>query len=133
MLFRLFLLFTLIPLLELSVLIKVGTVIGTLNTIMLILLTGVGGAILAKSQGLSVLSRIQEDLQLGILPTEELLNGAFVLVGGVLLLTPGLITDLLGFILLIPVTRRLCKQWLRRKLEQKLAAGKVYISWRGFQ
>ncbi len=132
MFLKLFLLFTVVPVLELTVLIKMGTIIGTTNTIALILLTGVGGAALAKSQGLSLITRIQSDLQEGRLPAEELLNGAFVLVGGVLLLTPGFITDILGFILLIPFTRNLCKKWLRRKLEQKIASGGVYVDWQGF-
>ncbi len=133
MLLKLFLLFTVVPLLELTVLIKMGTIIGTTNTIALILLTGVGGAALAKSQGLYVISRIQSDLQEGRLPAEELLNGAFVLAGGILLLTPGFITDTMGFILLIPFSRNLCKKWLRHKLEQKIASGgNIYMDWQGF-
>ncbi len=132
MFLKLFLLFTIVPVLELAVLIKMGTIIGTTNTIALILLTGVSGAALAKSQGLSLITRIQDDLQGGRLPAEDLLNGGFVLVGGVLLLTPGFITDILGFILLIPFTRNLCKKWLRHKLEQKIASGGVYVDWQGF-
>ena len=132
MFLKLFLLFTVVPLLELAVLIKMGTIIGTMNTIMLILLTGIGGAVLAKSQGLYVITAIQKDLQAGRLPTEELLNGAFVLAGGALLLTPGFITDITGFVLLVPLTRNLCKRWLRRKLEQKLASGEIFVEWRGF-
>lgn len=129
MLLKLFLLFTVVPIAELAVLIELGTIIGTANTIMIILFTGVGGAILAKTQGLSVISKIQNELQTGRVPAEELINGVFVLVGGGLLLTPGIITDILGFTLLIPFTRNLCKRWLRHKLEQKLSSGEVFIDW----
>ncbi len=130
MLLKLFLLFTIIPMLELAFLIEIGSVIGTMNTIMLILLTGVSGAALAKSQGISVLSKIQMEMQAGRLPAEELLNGAFVLAGGVLLLTPGFITDLSGLVLLLPLTRNIIKRWLRRKLEEKMASGDITIGWR---
>jgi UPF0716 protein FxsA len=129
MLFRLLLIFTIIPVIELAVLIKVGGIIGTLNTIMIILITGVMGAILAKAQGLLVMQRMRENLMAGIMPTEELFNGAMVLVGGALLLTPGFVTDLLGLIFLIPQTRLLIKQYLKRRIQHKLDSGQIYTFW----
>jgi len=132
MFIKLLLAFVIIPVLELTVLMKVSNIIGILNTVMVILITGVWGAYLAKSQGFQVLKRITDNLEQGNLPTEELLDGAFVLVGGALLLTPGFLTDLSGLICLIPQTRYLIKTWLRRKLEQKLASGKFNIHYRSW-
>jgi UPF0716 protein FxsA len=129
MLFRLLLIFTVIPVIELAVLIKVGSVIGVLNTVVIILLTGIWGAILARSQGLLVLRRMREDMLAGILPTEELFNGAMVLVGGVLLLTPGFVTDLLGLVFLIPQTRFLLKRYLKRWIQRKIDSGQIYTYW----
>jgi len=100
-------------------LIKIGTLIGTFNTILLILITGILGAALTKQQGLGVITRIREDMALGRVPSDELFNGVCILVGGFLLLTPGLLTDALGFSLLIPTARQVIKKYLRYKLEQK--------------
>jgi len=119
MFFKLLILFITIPLLELALLIKIGTLIGTFNTILLILITGIVGAALAKQQGLGVITRIREDMALGRVPSDELFNGVCILVGGFLLLTPGLLTDALGFSLLIPSTRQGIKKYLRYKLEKK--------------
>lgn len=132
MLLKLFLLFTIVPVLELACLIEIGSIIGTMNTVIIILVTGVSGAYLAKSQGLYVITKIQSDLSQGKLPAEEILNGAFILVGGALLLTPGFLTDVFGLVLLIPFTRNLIKKWLRYKLEQKIASGEIYTNWHGF-
>lgn len=123
MFLRLFLLFTTVTFLELALIIKVGAKIGVLDTILLILFTGVLGAYLARSQGISILSRIQLELSHGILPTDQMLSGLFVLVGGVLLLTPGFLTDLLGLFLILPLSRERIKlklkDYLRDKLETK--------------
>ncbi len=132
MFIKLLLAFVIIPVIELAVLMKVGNIIGIFNTVMVILITGVWGAYLAKSQGFQVVRRITNNLEQGNLPTEELLDGAFVLVGGALLLTPGFLTDLSGLICLIPQTRYLIKAWLRRKLEQKLASGKFTVHYRSW-
>ncbi|MFP4589183.1 MAG: FxsA family protein [Candidatus Bipolaricaulota bacterium] len=107
MFLRLLLLFTLIPLLELYLLIRVGTLVGVWPTVGLVFFTGVVGAYLARREGLSVLNRIRSKVRTGKTPTDELLQAAVVLVAGALLLTPGLLTDLLGFAGLIPQTRRL--------------------------
>ncbi|MFQ6093502.1 MAG: FxsA family protein [bacterium] len=120
MLIKLILLFTLTPLLELALLIEIGTRIGVGATLAGVVATGVLGAALAKSQGLGAIRRMREELAAGLLPADALLDGAIILVGGLLLLTPGLITDGCGFVCLIPSTRRALKSWLRRKIEQRL-------------
>ena len=119
MFFKLLILFIAIPLLELALLIKIGTLIGTFNTVLLILITGILGAALTKQQGLGVITRIREDMALGRVPSDELFNGVCILVGGFLLLTPGLLTDAFGFSLLIPSARQGIKKYLRYKLEKK--------------
>jgi UPF0716 protein FxsA len=129
MLFKLMLLFVIVPVIELAVLIKVGGVIGTFNTVAIILVTGLWGAVLAKSQGIQVLQRMRENMLAGILPTEELFNGAMVLVGGALLLTPGFVTDLLGLIFLIPQTRFLIKEYLKRWIQRKIDSGQIITYW----
>lgn len=127
---RLLLLFTLIPLLELALLIEVGRHIGTLFTIGLVIFTGIVGALLAKSQGLAVLKRISEEFSEGRLPADELFDGLFILVGGALLLTPGLLTDTLGFTLILPPTRTLIKAWVKRKARRMIEGGRIRIYWR---
>lgn len=127
----LILLFTLLPALELTVMIEVGTRIGALNTLFLILLTGVTGASLARIQGFVIWRDIQQKLVYGQMPTEEMLDGLMILTGGILLLTPGFITDAVGLLLLIPVTRSLIKAWLRRHfatvIQENTAATRVHI------
>ncbi len=121
MFFRLFLLFTIIPVAELYLFIRIGEVIGALNTVLIILLTAVFGAYLAKNQGFLALNRIRQAIAEGRPPGKELLHGLFVLVGGVLLLTPGFLTDVLGLSMLLPLSReiylRLAEKVIRRKIE----------------
>jgi UPF0716 protein FxsA len=111
----LLLLLLLVPLVEIYVMIKVGGIIGALPTVILVVLTAVAGAALARVQGLATLQRLQATLARGEAPASEMLEGVLLLVGALLLLTPGFITDLLGFACLIPVTRRaLAWQILKR-------------------
>jgi len=125
MLGYLILLFTIIPIVELALLIKVGQYIGTGYTIALVIITGVVGAYLAKLQGLLTLYRIQEDVNQGRMPADRLFDGIIILCSGVLLLTPGFITDLIGFMGLIPFTRHLFKVWLKRKIEDMISRGEI--------
>jgi UPF0716 protein FxsA len=120
MLARLILLFTVIPIVELIVLIEIGSRLGTVVTLLLLLGTAVLGAALARHEGLKTLQRVQSKLADGIMPDEELLDGALILVAGVMLLTPGLLTDVWGVFLLIPGSRRVVKRWVRRFLRQRL-------------
>lgn len=121
----LILLFTLVPLIELAVLIKIGQHMGVAYTIGIVLLTGVAGAYLAKMQGLITLRRIQEDINQGMMPADKLFDGVLILCSGILLLTPGLLTDIIGFMGLIPLTRNLLKRWIKVKVEDIISQGKV--------
>ena len=122
MLFRLFLLFTILPVVELYLLFQLGRATTIETVVILVVLTGAAGATLARSQGLGVLRRIQFEMSEGRLPAGGLLDGLLILIGGAFLLTPGILTDLVGFFMLIPVTRDLFKfsvrNWLRRKIER---------------
>ena len=102
----LLMLFLLVPLIEIFVMIKVGGIIGALPTVLLVVLTAVAGAALARFQGLATLQRLQATLARGETPAIEMFEGVLLLVGALLLLTPGFITDLLGFVCLVPVTRK---------------------------
>ncbi len=122
MLTRLFLLFTVIPIIEVYLIIKAGHIIGPLPTVLLLLAISSAGAWLVRAQGFATLRDIQAELAQGRLPAAQLMDGAMVLVGGVLLLTPGFFTDLVGLFFLIPLTRaplkRLIGNWLRRRLDR---------------
>lgn len=117
MLLKLFLAFTLIPVAEIYLLIKVGSQIGAVKTILLVLLTGFAGAYLARIQGLQTLLRMRLSMQQGQLPTEDLLDAALIFIAGVVLLTPGFITDAAGLLLLIPETRFYAKRFIKKRLE----------------
>lgn len=127
MLFRLFLLFSIVPIIEIWLLIKVGKVIGALPTICLLLLISMVGAWLAKSQGLRTVAAIRDELAAGRLPAARLLDGAMILAGGILLLTPGFFTDFIGLFFLFPASRTLLKGWLRNFLERELSRGTIII------
>jgi len=121
----LILLFSGTTLLELSILLELGRRIGTWYTLAIVILTAVVGGTLAKIEGLEVLRRTQDRLTQGILPSDELLHGALILAGALLLLTPGLLTDATGLLLLIRPTRSLVATWLKRWLRGKLERGTV--------
>lgn len=117
MLWKLFLAFTIIPVSEIYILIAIGGQIGILPSIALVILTGIVGASLARSQGLKTLGRIRDSFQQGVVPGEELLNALLIAIAGIVLLTPGFLTDAAGLFLLIPATRTLCREWLKRRME----------------
>lgn len=104
----LLLLFVVMPVAELIVLIKVGTMIGALKTVAIVFLTAILGAWLLKQQGIATLLRARQRMNSGELPAQEVAEGLILAVGGAMLLTPGFITDFFGFICLLPLTR----QWL---------------------
>ena len=103
--FRLFLLFTIIPAVELWLLFRVGERIGFFETIYLIILTGIIGAGMAKREGVRVIQDLQQSMGKGMPPGQKIVEGLLVLVGGLLLITPGIMTDLFGFSLIFPFTR----------------------------
>ena len=117
MLLKLFLAFTIIPIIEIYLLIEIGSMFGALTAVALVILTGFLGAFLARMQGLQTLYRIQESLREGRLPSGELLDALLIGIAGLVLLTPGFLTDSAGFLLLIPATRNAIKNWLRRQIE----------------
>lgn len=128
----LFLLFTVVPLAEVYLLVWVGEHIGAYPTIGLVLLTGAVGAFLAKREGLRVLHNYQRTLAEGRVPAEGLLSAVLVLAGGILLIAPGLITDAVGLLLLLPPTRRAAAGVLRRRLQRMLRSGAARVTTFGF-
>ncbi|MGD8287342.1 MAG: membrane protein FxsA [Gemmatimonadota bacterium] len=124
---RLALFFIVVPLLELVLLIRIGEWIGLWPTLGLVVTTGVLGAALARAEGLRVLYQFQRELASGKLPGQALLDGISVLIGGAFLLTPGILTDLTGFALLFPVTRRWIQKAARRRLEHGLEQGTIRV------
>lgn len=126
---RLLLLFSIVPLVELALLIKMGSVVGVLPTVLLVCVTGITGAYLAKSQGFKLFRQVSESLEQGQIPADHLIEGLLILIGGVLLLTPGLITDISGFVLLIPFTRRLIARWGKHKFKQWIERGSMHFSY----
>lgn len=127
MFIKLLAIFIFVPLLEIYILIEAGQIIGVAPTIALILMTGIAGAWLARSQGLELLRRIQNETARGVMPAAALIDGALVLVGGLLLLTPGFFTDLLGFSFLVPLTRDFWRKILSAWLQKQIAHGSVTI------
>jgi UPF0716 protein FxsA len=127
MLGKLLFLFIIIPLVELLLLIEIGKAIGTLEVIGLTIVTGMVGAVLAKSQGLSVLRKMQLEMAEGRMPTVNLMDGVMILAGGILLLTPGVLTDAFGLFLLIPWTRVLMKRFLMKWINYKIQKDQIHI------
>ena len=124
---RLALLFVLVPILELVLLIELGQVIGLGPTVGLVVLTGIAGAWLARAEGVRVFFRFQQEVASGRLPGQAILDGISVLVGGAFLLTPGVLTDVAGFSLLLPVTRRWIQAGVRKSLERRIANGSIRV------
>ncbi|HKJ28722.1 MAG: membrane protein FxsA [Deltaproteobacteria bacterium] len=127
MFIKLLIIFVFVPVMELYILIEAGRMIGIGATVGLIMLTGVAGAWLARSQGLEILRRIQQETANGQMPAQTLIDGALILVGGLLLLTPGFFTDALGFSFLVPITRELWRKGLSAWLEKQVRQGSVTI------
>jgi UPF0716 protein FxsA len=125
MLGLLILLFTLVPALEFYLLFTIGSEIGAGNTFLIIILTGVVGAFLAKLQGLAVLMSVQKELATGQLPGRQIVHGFIVFGGGLLLLTPGFITDALGFCMVIPGTRHLIVAAVMSYFKRGIASGNI--------
>ena len=124
----LFLAFTVVPFIELYLLLAIGREVGFWPTVGMVLATGLIGALLAKKEGLRVLRRWQESLARGRMPEEGLLGGLLVLVGGVLLVAPGVLTDITGLLLLFPPTRKVVAAVVRRRLERGMAEGTVRVT-----
>ena len=124
---RLFLAFIIIPLVEMYILIRIGTELGPLTTIALVLVTAFVGASLTRLEGWRTLGRIQSAMAHGLVPAEEMIDGALIFAAGLVLITPGFLTDAVGFALLVPSTRRAIKRWLWRRFSAMAARGDLRV------
>lgn len=126
----LFVVFIVVPMLELYVLIEVGSAIGALPTILLTIFTAALGAWFMKLQGLRVVQQAQISMARGEAPQQQVIEGMLVFVGGAVLLLPGLVTDVIGFLLLIPPIRAaLAKRWLKSKINAATGSHYVHAEW----
>lgn len=119
------------PVIEIIILLLSGKVIGFWATLFALLLMGIVGAYLAKQQGLETLRRAQAQMNVGQLPGNEMINGLCIMIGGILLVLPGFITDLAGLLLILPPTRKLCKplimRWITKKINKNKNKGIITI------
>ncbi len=120
---QLFLVFALIPIAEIVVLIKVGSIIGALPTVALVILTAIAGAALMRHQGMQTMNAVRQAMGRGEVPAIEMLEGMGLLLGGALLLTPGFITDAFGFVLLVPPLRRRLARHMLGRMEVRHTGG----------
>jgi UPF0716 protein FxsA len=124
---RLFLIFTVVPLIELYLLIAIGRTFGAGPTIGLVLLTGALGAWFARLEGARVIRRWQEAMARHELPKEGVIDGFLIFVGGLMLIAPGILTDIAGLALVVPATRRVIAGIVRAWLERQIATGRVQV------
>ena len=129
---NLLLLFIVVPAVELALLVEVGSRIGTLSTLAIIVATGVLGAALARQQGIRTVRAIQDELASGELPAGSLVDGVIILLAGALLITPGILTDAVGFLCLLPKLREAAKRMLQRRFERAIQEQRVHVTTRGF-
>ncbi len=126
--FILFLIFTLVPLIELILFIKIAPLIGLWRTVAIIVITGIGGAYLAKTQGAGTINAIKLEISQGTFPTDRLIDGAIILVGSVLLITPGFLTDLIGILCMFPATRMFFRKPLKSYIKKKFFGNDFVIN-----
>ena len=117
-----------VPVAEIAVIVAVGKVIGGWQTIALLLVESALGAYLVKREGLRSWRSLRVALNTGRMPGRELADAALVLIGGTLLLTPGFLTDIVGFFFVLPFTRPITRRWLQRVVERRLTHGSGVIS-----
>ena len=122
---QLLFLFVVVPVVELYMLIRLGTLIGAMPTLGIVIITGIVGAALAKQQGFAVLRRIQTEMGSMQMPGDAMFDGVLVLIGGILLMTPGILTDIAGFLLLIPFSRDMLKFYIKNWVSRKIQSGEV--------
>lgn len=125
MLFRLILLLTIIPLIEVYFLLRLGETIGGVNTFALVIFTGILGAWLLRHEGASILADLQKQASQNQLPAEAATRGLFVFIGGILLLTPGVLTDVLGFSFIVPLTQSLWRQMFVKNWQKGVSSGNI--------
>ncbi|EHZ7430505.1 FxsA family protein [Vibrio cholerae] len=122
-------LFIAVPVIEIALFIQVGGVLGVWPTIALVLLTAIVGASLVRSQGLQTLLTVQQRLAQGQLPAQQILEGVMLAVAGVLLLTPGFFTDILGMLVLLPTPRA----YFAKQLMSRVVVGNIHASGASFE
>jgi UPF0716 protein FxsA len=120
---KLLILMIVVPLVDLLVLLKVATIIEFIPTVVMVIVTGLVGHTLFKKQGMQILRSIQAELSQGRMPGDKIVSGVIVLVGGVLLMTPGFLTDIVGLLFLIPGFRRIMKSYLNKKFSEAIQRG----------
>lgn len=130
MFIKLLLLFMIVPIVELALLIELGTIIGVAYTILLVGITGVIGVTLARNQGFKIINKIKTELNSGKLPAEDMISGLLILIGGIMLLTPGLLTDITGFSLILPGSRSFFVSFLQKRFKGYI---KKNINYQHFQ
>ena len=128
LLFRLLALFIVLPAVELALLVQVDKLIGFWPTIGLILATGFIGSLLARREGLSVWRRLNQRMAEGALPGKELLDGVIILLAGALLITPGVLTDVIGFMGLLPPTRALIRKIALKRIDRAVKRGSISVT-----
>jgi len=119
--------FIIIPLLELWVIFEVGSQVGFFNTFVVLIAISATGAALAKRQGYRAVAKIQQDINQGRMPGDSLLDGALVLAGALLLLTPGFITDVVGLIVLLPPARKLIRRGVQNRLKKAVERRRLFV------
>lgn len=124
---RLALLFIVVPFAELALLMWIAARVGFWPTMALVVLTGFVGAALARAAGVQVIGRIRQEIAAGRMPVDHLLDGLLVLIGGVLLLTPGILSDLFGLALLLPASRSVMRSLVRRRMQRLVDARRVQV------
>jgi UPF0716 protein FxsA len=127
MLLKLFLLFVTTTTLELFLLLELARRLGVGATIGVILATALAGSVMVKSQGLRILARMREETARGVLPTDPILEGVMILVAGALLLTPGVLTDAVGLLLLLPPVRVAIREQLKRFIKRRIDRGTIDV------
>lgn len=118
-------LFIVLPLVELILLVRLGRIVGFAPTFAFVIAMGVIGAVAARAQGRRVWKQWQEAIADGRVPEEGIVGGMLALLGAVLLITPGLLTDVLGLVLLVPVLRAPITKWVRRYLQGQISVGRI--------
>ena len=120
-------LFVFVPIVELAVIIQVGQAIGVVETLLLMVLVSIVGAWLVKREGIGVCRRAQRQLDTGVMPGRELVDGVLIMVAGALLLLPGFVSDCLGILLLLPPVRALVRAVVIRRLRTRVVAQRTYF------
>jgi UPF0716 protein FxsA len=124
--------FIIIPVLEMFILIKIGQMLGVWPTLAFVVGLGALGFILVKTQGLYVLNRVQYEINSGKVPGDTLLDGVLVLAGGILLITPGVLTAGIGLLLMFPAIRYTLRQMLKDRLAHRLRSGRWHFQYKGW-